>query len=406
MQIGDVETYTVGTPEPHKGGSNWYFVKVVTTDGLVGWGECTMTHDRTETMDQLFEELKDPLVVGFDPYNVESLHDRIYRSQQHFHVPGVLQAQFKAAIEMACWDIVGKVTGEPVYNLLGGRHNEKIRSYTYLHYEWEPPQVPEEAAEAARDYVDDGFTGLKVDPLHPIDGPRSISLKELSYAEDVIGAIREAVGDECDILVGTHGQFNTQSAIRLARRIENYDPLWFEEPVPPEKVSEMAEVARSTTVPVATGERLTTKFHFSDLLEQSAAQILQPDLGLTGILEAKKIASMAETHYVPIAPWHYAGPVQGAANIQLDTCTPNFLIQESIEDWTFFHNDLLEEPIKWEDGDIVPPDRPGLGVELDEEELACHPPNVGPPPWDRPHYSIDANVQTLDDDVSVDDRLT
>lgn len=405
MRIEDVETYAVGTPEPHKGGANWFFIKVTTDEGIEGWGECTMVLDRLETMATMFEELKDPLIVGFNPFDIENLRHRLYRSTHNFHVPGALQAQFVAATEMACWDIVGKAVGEPVYNLLGGKHNDRIRTYTYIHYEWDPPQPPEEAAAAARKLVDQGFTGIKIDPLHPIWGPRSLSLKELSYGEDVIAAIREEVGDECDILVGTHGQLDIQSAIRFGRRIEAYDPLWYEEPVPLEKTSEMAEVARKTTVPIATGERITTKFQFSDLLEQDAVHILQPDIGLTGILEAKKIAGMAETHYSPVAPWHYAGPVQGAANIQLDACIPNYLIQESIEDWEFFHNEIIEDPIEWEDGYITPPDRPGLGVVPDEEKLAEHPPNEMAPPWDRGAYSIEANRRGLGADATVDERF-
>jgi 2-dehydro-3-deoxyphosphogalactonate aldolase len=181
------------------------------------------------------------------------------------------------------------------------------------------------------------------------------------------------VGDKCDILIGTHGQFATHTAIRFARRVEAYDPLWFEEPVPPENIKEMARVARSTSIPIATGERLLTKFEFVDLLEQQAASILQMDLSITGgILEAKKIAGMAEAHYAHIAPHVWGGPIAGAASIQVDVCSPNFLIQEGIETWSGFYADILKEPIKWEKGYIIPPDTPGLGVELNEEVLVKH----------------------------------
>ena len=186
--------------------------------------------------------------------------------------------------------------------------------------------------------------------------------------------MREAVGSKCDLLIGTHGQMTTHSAIRLAKRLEKYDPLWFEEPVPPENVDEMARVARSTSIPVATGERLSTVYEFTQLLEKQAAAILQMALGrVGGILEAKTIAGMAEAHYAQIAPHLFCGPVEGAANIQIDTCSPNFLIQESIETWGGFHAELLKEPIRWEDGYIIPPTRPGLGVELNEEVVARHP---------------------------------
>ncbi len=204
--------------------------------------------------------------------------------------------------------------------------------------------------------------------------PRQLSLEALDRAETFASRIREAVGSRCDLLLGTHGQMTTSSAIRLARRLEPYDPLWFEEPVPPENVDAMAQVARSTSIPVATGERLTTKYEFARLLDRQAASILQMALGrVGGILEAKKIAGMAEAHYAQIAPHLYCGPIEGAANIQLDTCTPNFLIQEGIETWGGFHAEILNTPIQWEQGYIIPPTAPGIGVELNEEVAARHP---------------------------------
>jgi 2-dehydro-3-deoxyphosphogalactonate aldolase len=190
----------------------------------------------------------------------------------------------------------------------------------------------------------------------------------------VVERVREAVGDKCDILIGTHGQMTTSSAIRLARRLEKFDPLWLEEPVPPDNIDEMALVARSTSIPIATGERLATKYEFTTLLEKHAASILQFALGrVGGLLEAKKIAGIAEAHYAQLAPHLYCGPIEAAANIQIDTCSPNFLIQESIETWGGLHAEILKKPILWEDGYIIPPTGPGLGVELDEEVAARHP---------------------------------
>jgi 2-dehydro-3-deoxyphosphogalactonate aldolase len=166
----------------------------------------------------------------------------------------------------------------------------------------------------------------------------------------------------------------TSSAIRLAKRLEPFDPLWFEEPVPPENKKEMGRVAASTSIPVATGERLATKYEFADLLDRQGAAIIQPALGrVGGILEAKKIAGMAEAHYVELAPHLYCGPIEAAANIQIGTCSPNFLIQESIETFGGFHAEILKEPLQWEEGYIIPPTKPGLGVELDEEVAARHP---------------------------------
>ena len=217
---------------------------------------------------------------------------------------------------------------------------------------------------------------MKFDPAgrYSTFDPRQPGLEELERCERYVGSVREAVGDRCDLLFGTHGQFTPSGAIRLAKRLEQYDPLWFEEPTPPEIPEEMARVARATSIPIATGERLTTKYEFSRVLETGAASILQLNLGrVGGLLEAKKIAGMAEAHYAQIAPHLYCGPVVGAANIQLSACSPNFLLLEGIRDWGGFHAEILKTPIQWEDGYVIPPTAPGLGVELDEDVAARHP---------------------------------
>ena len=224
--------------------------------------------------------------------------------------------------------------------------------------------------------VELGFTAVKFDPAGPytvFDGHQP-TMDVLERSEAMVRSVREAVGDRADILFGTHGQFTAAGAIRLARRIEKYDPLWFEEPVPPENVDEMARVASQTTIPVATGERLTTKYEFQRVLQAQAAGILQLNLGrVGGLLEGKKIAGMAEAHYAQLAPHLYSGPILGAANIQLSACTPNFLILEGILRWDGFHADILETPVSWEDGYVILPTEPGLGVTLDETVARDHP---------------------------------
>ena len=285
---------------------------------------------------------------------------------------------------MAMWDIVGKATGKPIYDLLGGRVHEKLRSYTYLYpaadedaYADSPVyNDPDEAAARALEYVAMGFTAVKFDPAGPYStfDPRQPSLERLQLSEAFCRRIREAVGTSCDLLFGTHGQFTVSGARRLAHRLEPYAPLWFEEPTPPEMPEEMAKVAASTSIPIATGERLTTKYEFARVLACGAASILQMNLGrVGGLLEAKKIAGMAEAHYAQIAPHLYCGPVVGAANIQISTCSPNFLILESIERWDGFQARLLKKPIRWENGYVIPPEEPGLGVELDEDFARAHP---------------------------------
>jgi len=378
MKIAKLKTFVVGNPPPHRGGRNWVFVKLYTDDGIEGVGEAYAVPFDPRTVVHLIEDVGTRLVVGADPFRIEQLWRTIYTSSYSEH-PDLTMLGVLSAVEMACWDIVGKTLNQPVYNLLGGRVHDRLRTYTYL-YEGAPGEPsphtnPRAAAERAMYYVEQGFTAIKIDPVGPIvSAPVQLSLAVLRNAESVVQAVRAAVGDRCDILVGTHGQMVTSSAIRLAKRLEPYDPLWFEEPVPPENRREMARVARSTSIPIATGERLSTKYEFAELLDRQAASILQMALGrVGGILEAKKIAGMAEAHYAQIAPHLYTGPIEGAANIQIDTCSPNFLIQESIEMWGGFHAEILKEPIRWEKGYIIPPTGPGLGVELNEAVAARHP---------------------------------
>jgi len=379
MEIQTVNTHLVGTPAPHKGGHNFLFVELKTDDGLVGFGECPWIEFRSQTTRSLIEELKEGFVIGSSPFEIESLRQRLYQSNHMLNVPGPLQSQVIAGIEIACWDLIGKYVEEPIYSLLGGKFNDQIRCYTYLHYEWEPPESPEIAAEAALKYFNQGFTGIKLDPIPPYEGPRPLSLRELNYAENVIKEIRNTVGDECDIILGTHGQLTPADAIKFAHRLEPYNPLWLEEPIPAERPDKMATVAEATEIPIATGERLTTIHQFAELFELDAVDIIQPNLGLVGITGAKKIAGMAEANYAFIAPWLYSGPILWAANLQFGASTPNFLIQESIERWEGFHAQIVHDTPNWENGYIEPPSDPGLGVELDTTAIKEYPPNVVSP---------------------------
>lgn len=378
MKIAEVETFVVGNPPPSLGGRYFTFVKLVTDGGIVGYGEAYAGTFHPEVVASMLRDVAERHLVGHDPFDVErfwrSAYGRGFNLRPDMSLVGVI-----SALEMACWDIVGKVLGEPVYRLLGGRVHQRLRSYSYLYpEEGDPADVyldPDLAAQRAAEYVARGFTAVKFDPAGPytVMGGHQPSLPRIELSVEFVRKIREAVGSSADILFGTHGQFTASGAARLASCLEEFDPLWFEEPVPPDDLAGLARVAAGTSIPIAAGERLTTKTEFAALLD-TGVSIVQPNLGRAGgILEGKKIAALAEAHNAQIAPHLYCGPIVGAANIQLATCTPNFLILEGILDWGGFHADLLQPPIVWEDGYVIPPTAPGLGVELNEDVARAHP---------------------------------
>jgi L-alanine-DL-glutamate epimerase-like enolase superfamily enzyme len=384
--IKDFDTFVVGNPPPRFGGRYFIFVKLVTDSGVVGYGEAYCATFGAKTVEAMLRDTAERFVVGRDPFHIEALWRSVYGSGYNLR-PDVSLMAVLSALEMACWDIIGKECGKPVYELLGGKVHEKLRTYTYIYpdqgdvypNEDDAEHVyvnPERAAERALRYVGQGFTALKFDPAGAYtvyDGGMPTG-GELDRSEAFMRTLREAVGGGVDLLFGTHGQFTPAGAIRLAQRIAPYDPLWLEEHVPPENAAEMAVVARATSIPVATGERLCTKHEFARVLEEGAAAILQLNLGrVGGLLEAKKISALAEVKYAQIAPHLYCGPIVGAANIQLATCSPNFLILEGIETWDGFHAALLDKPVNWQNGYVIPSTEPGLGVTLNEAVAREHP---------------------------------
>jgi len=379
VKLSDIKTYVVGNPPPHYGGRYFVFVKLITDGRVEGIGEAYCVPFDPHLVEKLIVDVFQRYLQDEDPHHIEKMWRRVYSAGFTQH-PDVTLMAVLSALEMACWDIVGKEAGQPVYNLLGGKVHERLRSYTYIYARpgdaTDVYRDPDLAAERAAEYLSQGFTALKFDPAGPysaFDG-RQLSLVDIERSVRFCKQLREAVGTKADLLFGTHGQMTAAGAIRLAKRLEPYDPLWFEEPVPPDAPEEMAKVARATSIPIAAGERLATKYDFGRLLRAGAAAILQMNLGrVGGLLEAKKIAGMAEVDHIQIAPHLYCGPVVGAANIQLATCSPNFLILESIERWDGFHAQLLRKPVRWEEGYVIPPTEPGLGVELNEAVIAKFP---------------------------------
>ncbi|MGI9310789.1 MAG: mandelate racemase/muconate lactonizing enzyme family protein [bacterium] len=380
MKIVDVKTWAVANPPPCFGGRYFLFVKLITDGGVEGVGEVYAATFGARTVLRMIEDVCARFVVGADPFRIEHLWRNVYGSGYNLR-PDVSLLGVLSGIEIACWDIIGKETDKPVHALLGGRVHERLRTYTYLYprdgdHGDAVYSDPDLAAARAAEYVAQGFTAVKFDPAgaYSVYDGRQPALADLDRCELFAQRIREAVGARADLLFGTHGQFTAAGAIRLARRLERWDPLWLEEPTPPANPREMARVARCTSIPIATGERLTTKHEFARILECQAASILQMALGrVGGLLEAKKIAGMAEAHYAQIAPHLYCGPIEGAANIQLAACSPNFLILESIQDWSGFHAEILKRPVQWQDGYVIPPTEPGLGVELNEAVADANP---------------------------------
>lgn len=383
MKVVDVKTFVVGNPPPRNGGRYFIFVKLTTDTGVTGIGEIYTATFTPHMTAKMAEEVAARHVVGRDPFHIEAMWREVY-GRGYALRPDLTLGGIVSGLEMAMWDICGKETGKPVYELLGGRVHDKLRAYTYLY----PPEGvdvyaddpvyrdPDAAAEAAVREVERGFTGVKFDPAgrYSVYDGRQPALHAMDLSEKMVRAVREAIGDRADILFGTHGQFTASGAIRLAKRLEKYDPLWFEEPCPPDSPEEIAKVARATSIPISAGERLTTKYEFHQLLKLGAASIIQPDLGRSGgLLETKKIAALAEVYHALVAPHLYCGPVVAAANIQLATCTPNFLILETIQGWQGFHAKLLKTSIHFDSGFIVPPTEPGLGVELNEDVANAHP---------------------------------
>ena len=379
MKLDSIKVFIVANPPPSFGGRYFVFLKLKTACGIEGLGEVYAATFGPHVIAQMIEDVFARRLAGRDPFQIEKFWRESYGSGFTLR-PDISLMSVVSGLEMACWDIIGKAVNQPVYNLLGGKVHERLRSYTYLY-----PAAGEgdefyhdadRSAQRAAEYVSQGFTAVKFDPTggFSVFDPRQPTLESLERTVRLVRLVREAVGDKADLLVGTHGQFTTSGALRLARLLEPYDPLWFEEPVPPDMPEQMALVARGTTIPIAAGERLTTKYEFARVLASGAANILQMNLGrVGGLLEAKKVAALAEVHHAQIAPHLYCGPVVGAANIQIAACSPNFLILESIQQWGGFHAEILKVPIQWQDGYVIPPTSPGLGVELNEAVASQHP---------------------------------
>jgi galactonate dehydratase len=353
---------------------NWVFVKVETDeDGLYGWGEATLEWKTAGVVGSVDDVSR--LVIGEDPRRIEHLFQVMTR--QYFWRAGIEGMSAISAIEQALWDIKGKLLGVPVYELLGGRVRDRVRMYDHLGggtmesmYE---STSPEEFGERALAVKERGYTALKfmaVPRTEPVEGMRSVR-----YAESLVRAVREAVGDEIDLMVDLHARTWPAMALRYCEAFEPYGLLFFEEPCPTEDVEATAQVTRASKIPVATGERLVGRPQFRELLEKRACHVIQPDLShCGGLWEARKIAAAAETHSIAVAPHNPNGPIATAAAIHFALATPNWLIQEGISSDVPWRDEVVIDPVRVVDGYAAVPDKPGLGIDVDEKEAAKHPP--------------------------------
>jgi galactonate dehydratase len=378
MQLADLEIFVVAPPPPGWGGRYWIIVKLTTACGITGYGEVYAAAVGPDAMGAVIADVFARHMAETDPSQLERMFRRVYSSGFTGRPDPTVMGAF-SGLEIACWDILGKALDRPVHALLGGAINAPLRAYTYLYpgpgddpatFWWNP----QAAAQAAADRIAEGWTAVKFDPAGPytIRGGHQPALGDIDLSVAFCRDIRAAVGTSADLLFGTHGQFTPEAAIRLGRAIEPFDPLWFEEPVPPDNPDAMARVADAVRIPVAAGERLTTRAEFAALLRAGSAAIFQPATGRAGgIWETRKIAAMAEAFGVQIAPHLYAGPVEWAANCHVAATCPNLLMVETID--SAFHRDLIGGTLAVEAGHVKPPAGPGLGIDFDEDLARAHP---------------------------------
>ena len=361
MKVTDVKSFVVDCFR-----TNWVFVKIYTDEGITGVGEGTLEY-KEKALTGAVEHIKDCL-VGKDPRDVEKHAHDIYRDAYWRGGPVLMSAL--SAAECAMWDILGKSLGVPVYRLLGGKINDRVR--IYVNGWFSGAKTPAQFAEKAKEAVRRGVTAMKWDPFGK--SYLEISGHDLTKALECIGAVRDAVGDGVDLLIEGHGRFNVPTGIKIAKEIEQFKPLFFEEPVPPDNLEARKAVRDKSPVAIAAGERLYTLKSFKDLFEMRAADYIQPDISHAGgIMEFKKIAAAAEAYYIPFAPHNPSGPVANAATLQIAACTANFSLLEIMYSDVTWRKFVTDESLEYSDGYIKIPDRPGIGIEINEDECAKHP---------------------------------
>ena len=361
MKITDIKTFVVDCFR-----TNWVFVKVYTDEGICGVGEGTLEY-KEKALCGAIEHIKNYL-TGKDPRTIEKHYHDIYRDA--YWRGGAVLMSALSAVECALWDILGKSLGVPVYQLLGGKVNEDCR--IYVNGWFSGAKTPDEFAEKAKAAVKRGVTAMKWDPFGK--SYMQISNKDLDTALECVAKVREAVGNNVDLLIEGHGRFDVPTGIKIAKELECFKPMWFEEPVPPDNLDALKAVRDKSPVAISAGERLYTRFDYNKLFALRAADYIQPDVSHAGgIAELKKIAAAAEANYIPFAPHNPSGPIANAATLQLAACCPGFSILEIMYSDVDYRKKITNENLVYENGRIKIGDKPGLGIELNEEECLKHP---------------------------------
>ena len=364
MEITDLQVLRMGTPT--QSGTNWTFVKVETDSGIHGLGEASLQYKDEGLVAELGAFKR--FLIGKDPFEIERIWTSLHRRVTWSGGPVTVSAI--SAVDLALWDIKGKALGVPVYELMGGKSHDRIRMYANGWHRG--GHTPEGIAAEATRVVDAGYTCLK---FYPFGGEQVATPERIDRGVALVAAVREAVGPEIEIGIDIRARLNIWSARRVAQELEPFKIAWMEEPILYDNPEALAQFAKEVRVPVATGEQLYTRWAFRALLEQNAVGIIQPDIcHAGGISELKKIAAMAETYYVTLAPHNSNGPISTIASLHLDLCIHNSLMQEIFVSSIDRYNEVLTQPIEVIDGYCVPPEGPGWGVDLRADVLEKYPP--------------------------------
>ncbi|MBQ9973873.1 MAG: galactonate dehydratase [Oscillospiraceae bacterium] len=361
MKITDIKVYIMDAYR-----TNWTFIKVETDEGLYGWGEASLGTQEM-ALKGCVEDLK-RLIVGRSPMEIEKMRFEVYRDIYWKGGPVLMSAI--SGVEMAMWDIVGKYFNTPVYNLFGGKMRDRVKMYANGWFSGS--KTPENFAAKAKQTVALGVRALKWDPFGKAH--MTLTKEEMHTAVESVAAVREAVGDDIELLIECHGRFNPYTAIEISRELAPFKPMLMEEPCPPDNIDAIAKVKAKSLVPISAGERVYGIYAFDDLFSKDAVDIVQPDMFHTGgMMECKKVAAMAEAKHIPVSFHNPSGPISNAAILQLAAATPNFLIHEIMINDGSFRKAITNEEVIFEDGCILINDKPGLGIDVNVEAVEARP---------------------------------